>query len=182
MFFVRSINYAYDHNMLSITQRHGISTWFSNGKNVFKTLRPFSLLNTVNKIASDSILSISISTVFKLEVRLVLSLGQPINTVMAENKNYHSLQYADLNLILKDKGIPYSNKREGELIGIWESAETLNLPTIGQINDDFDASISRRTVKVKTYLDPHSNTLLNWAANLKHIPSSIDAFDNAQYM
>lgn len=24
--FVRSINYAYDHNMLSITQRHGIST------------------------------------------------------------------------------------------------------------------------------------------------------------
>lgn len=76
-----------------------------------------------------------------------MSLGQPINTIMAENTNYRSLQCADLNAILKDKGIPYSNKRKEELIDLCESAEALNLPTIGQIDDDSEASISRRTVK-----------------------------------
>lgn len=49
---------------------------------------------------------------FKLGARLVVPLGQPINTVIAENTNYRSLQCADLNDIVKDKGIPYYNKGE----------------------------------------------------------------------
>lgn len=128
-----------------------------------------------------AILSISISALFKLEARLVVSLGQPINTVMAENTNYRSLQCADLNAILKDKGFPYSNKRKEELIDLCESAEALNLPTIGQIDDDLGASISRRTVKGKTYPDPRSNTQLDWTENLRRMPS-IDAFDIAAYL
>lgn len=57
VFVIRSINYAYEHNMLSITQRHGIITWLpkSDKPKCPKNWRPISLLNTVYKIASGSI-------------------------------------------------------------------------------------------------------------------------------
>lgn len=54
------------------------------------------------------LLSISISELFKLDARLVVSQGQPINTVLAENTNYRSLQCADLNTTLKIKVFPNS--------------------------------------------------------------------------
>lgn len=74
---------------------------------------------------------------------------------MAKNTNYYCLQCADLNVILK--GIPYSSKRKVELIDLCESAEALNLQTLGQIDDDPGASILGRAVKGKTYPDPCSN-------------------------
>lgn len=61
VFVIRSINYAYEHNMLSIhvTQRHGIITWLPKSDKPKclkkKIWRPISLLNTVYKIASGSI-------------------------------------------------------------------------------------------------------------------------------
>lgn len=76
---------------------------------------------------------------------------------MAKNTNYHCLPCADLNSILKDKGIPYSSKRKVELIYLCESAEALNLQTFGQIDDNPGASILGRAVKGKTYPAPCSN-------------------------
>ena len=58
IFVVRSINYGYFVNSLSITQRHGIITCLPKGdkpKHFLKNWRPISLLNTVYKIASGSI-------------------------------------------------------------------------------------------------------------------------------
>lgn len=46
---------------------------------------------------------------------------------MAKNTNYHCLLCADLNAILKDKGISYSSKRKEELIDLCESAEAENV-------------------------------------------------------
>lgn len=59
---------------------------------------------------NNRILSISISALFKLEARLVVLLGKPINTATAENTNYRSLQCADLNVTSKDKGVSYLKK------------------------------------------------------------------------
>ena len=58
IFVIRSINYGYSVNSLSITQRHGIITCLPKGdkpKHFLKNWRPISLLNTVYKIASGSI-------------------------------------------------------------------------------------------------------------------------------
>lgn len=57
------------------------------------------------------------------------------------------------------------------------------MPSIGQIDDDFEASISRHTstIKGKTYPDQRSNTQLYWTDNLRRMPS-IDAFDIAAYL
>lgn len=58
IFVVRSINYAYEHNLFSITQRLGIITYLPKGdksKHLLKNWKPISLLNTVYKIASGSI-------------------------------------------------------------------------------------------------------------------------------
>ena len=58
IFVIRSINYEYSVNSLSITQRHGIITCLPKGdkpKHFLKNWRPISLLNTVYKIASGSI-------------------------------------------------------------------------------------------------------------------------------
>ena len=46
---------------------------------------------------------------FKLEARFVLRPGQHVNN-MEENTNYRSLQCNSLGQILKNKGIPHSNK------------------------------------------------------------------------
>lgn len=57
-FVVRSINYGYDHKMLSQTQRHGIITCLlkeHKGKHCFENCRPITQLNTVYKIASGTI-------------------------------------------------------------------------------------------------------------------------------
>lgn len=66
----------------------------------------------VSFYCNSFVFSIPSSALFKLGARLVVPLGQPINTVFAENTNYRSLQCADLNDIVKDKGIPYYNKGE----------------------------------------------------------------------
>lgn len=78
---------------------------------VFTVIRLFNIHSSSCKFYEKSI-SISSSALFKSESRLVVLLGQPINNVMAENTNYRCLQCADLNDIVKDKGIPYSNKGE----------------------------------------------------------------------
>jgi hypothetical protein len=57
-FIVRSLNYAYENKLLSITQRHGIITLLPKGekpRQYLKNWRPITLLNTVYKLASDSI-------------------------------------------------------------------------------------------------------------------------------
>ena len=58
IFVVRSINYGYVNDELSITQKHGIITCLPKGdkpKQYLKNWRPLTLLNTVYKIASGSI-------------------------------------------------------------------------------------------------------------------------------
>lgn len=70
------------------------------------------LVFTVIRLFYEKVSSIPSSALFKLGARLVVPLGQPINTVIAENTNYRSLQCADLNDNVKDKGIPYYNKGE----------------------------------------------------------------------
>ena len=60
LFVVRSINYGYENNSLSITQRHGIITLLPKGdkpRHYLKNWRPITLLNTVYKIASGCIAS-----------------------------------------------------------------------------------------------------------------------------
>ena len=58
VFVVRSINYGYKNNILSVTQRHGVITLLPKGdkaRHYIKNWRPITLLNTVYKIASGCI-------------------------------------------------------------------------------------------------------------------------------
>ena len=58
VFVVRSINYAYDNDNMSITQRHGIITLLPKGdkpRQFLRNWRPITLLNTIYKIASGTI-------------------------------------------------------------------------------------------------------------------------------
>jgi hypothetical protein len=57
-FVVRSINYAYDNDNMSITQRHGIITLLPKGdkpRQFLRNWRPITLLNTIYKIATGTI-------------------------------------------------------------------------------------------------------------------------------
>lgn len=58
VFVVRSINYRYKNNILSVTQRHGVITLLPKGdkaRHYIKNWRPITLLDTVYKIASRCI-------------------------------------------------------------------------------------------------------------------------------
>jgi hypothetical protein len=60
VFVVRSINYGYRNGILSVTQRHNVITLLPKGdktRQYLQNWRPITLLNTVHKIASDSIAS-----------------------------------------------------------------------------------------------------------------------------
>ncbi|XP_061168610.1 uncharacterized protein LOC133177717 [Saccostrea echinata] len=101
---------------------------------------------------------------------------------MASNSvNYQSLQCTDLKNILKSKGIPFSNRNKQDLVDLCEGAEALNLPHIGHYDGDIQASISRRTVRGKTYPHPYHDGSIAWTPNLAIIPS-IDAFDVSSFL
>nr|XP_034338682.1 uncharacterized protein LOC117692991 isoform X1 [Crassostrea gigas] len=95
--------------------------------------------------------------------------------------NYQDLQCADLEHILKPKGIPFSNKRKQELVYLCESADALNLPGIDQNDSEKEASIERRTVRAKTYQHPCCDTGIVWSRNLATIPT-IDTFDVTSFL
>ena len=68
-FVVRSINYGFLHNELSVTQKQGIITCIpkeNKSRYQIKNYRPISLLNTIYKIASEAIGSLFITVLFKL--------------------------------------------------------------------------------------------------------------------
>lgn len=73
--------------------------------------------------------------------------------------NYQDLQCADLKHILKSKGIPFSNKRQQDLVELCESTDALNSPGIYQNGSEKKALIKRRTVRGKQL---STSMLLPW--------------------
>ena len=57
-FVLRSLNYAFSHESMSITQKHGLITCIpkeNKPRKYLKNLRPLTLLNITNKLASGTI-------------------------------------------------------------------------------------------------------------------------------